>query len=188
MLVLITFKIVDGLTGPILKPLAVDLGLTFSQIGVYITILGAVAALLGAAIAGVLLKYLSKAYALIIFSMLKILSLFFYVYLGYVFEHHKKIDSSIIYAINAFEDACSAMLLVVMLSLIMNYSRKHFAGTDFTLQVSIMATVSGLLYLLSGLLGDLLGYYYYLSVIFLISFICLLPIFNWKKYVNINQG
>ena len=188
LLVLITFKIVDGLTGPILKPLAVDLGLTFSQIGVYITILGAVAALLGAAIAGVLLKYLSKAYALVIFSMLKILSLFFYVYLGYVFEHHKKIDSSIIYVINAFEDACSAMLLVVMLSLIMNYSRKHFAGTDFTLQVSVMATVSGLLYLLSGLLGDLLGYYYYLSAIFLISFICLLPIFNWKKYVNINQG
>jgi hypothetical protein len=52
LLVLITFKIVDGLTGPILKPLAVDLGLTFSQIGLYITILGAVAALLGAAIAG----------------------------------------------------------------------------------------------------------------------------------------
>lgn len=34
-----------------------------------------------------------------------------------------------LYGVNAFEDACSAMLLVVMLTLIMQYSRKHYAGT-----------------------------------------------------------
>ena len=44
--VLITFKIADGLTGPLLKPLMVDLGLTFSQIGISVTMLGALAALI----------------------------------------------------------------------------------------------------------------------------------------------
>ncbi|EXA66684.1 putative transport domain protein [Acinetobacter baumannii 348935] len=51
----------------------------------------------------------------------------------------------------------SAMLLVVMLTLVMQYSRKHLAGTDFTFQVALMATVSGGLYSLSGILGDTRG-------------------------------
>ena len=47
LIVLITFKVADGLAGPLLKPLMVDMGLSFTQIGIYITMLGAVAALLG---------------------------------------------------------------------------------------------------------------------------------------------
>lgn len=46
-MVLISFKVADGLAGPLLKPLMVDMGLNFTQIGVYITMFGAVAALLG---------------------------------------------------------------------------------------------------------------------------------------------
>ena len=49
--VLCCIKITDGLSGPIIKPLLVDLGLSLSQIGIYITMLGAFAALLGAGIA-----------------------------------------------------------------------------------------------------------------------------------------
>jgi low temperature requirement protein LtrA len=73
------------------------------------------------------------------------------------------------------------MLLVVMLTLIMQYSRKHYAGTDFTFQVSIMATVSGVLYLVSGVVADVLGYYFYLIVICAVTILCLAPIFFWKK-------
>ncbi|MFX8676657.1 MFS transporter, partial [Acinetobacter baumannii] len=36
LMVLITFKVADGLAGPLLKPLMVDMGLSFTQIGVYI--------------------------------------------------------------------------------------------------------------------------------------------------------
>ena len=72
LMVLITFKVADGLAGPLLKPLMVDIGLSFTQIGVYITMLGAVAALAGAAIAGGVLKYFSRPTALIGFSVLKL--------------------------------------------------------------------------------------------------------------------
>lgn len=153
LLVLVSFKIADGLSGPLLKPLMVDMGLSFSQIGIYITMLGAVAALAGAGIAGVLLKYIARPTALIAFSWLKILSLLGYVCLAFVYEHGYQISPLWLYLVNAFEDACSAMLLVVVLTLIMHYSRKQFAGTDFTFQVSIMATVSGSLYMISGILG-----------------------------------
>lgn len=187
LMVLISFKIADGLAGPLLKPLMVDLGLNFTQIGVYITMFGAVAALAGAGIAGVLLKYLSRSSALILFSIFKIVSLLAYVYLAYVFEQGISISHVWIYAINAVEDACSAMLLVAMLTLIMQYSRKTFAGTDFTFQVSIMATISGLLYLFSGWIGDLLGYYHYLIIISAVAILCTFPILNWKNKIRLNN-
>src|SRR5690606_2151135 len=81
LLVLLTFKIADGLSGPLLKPLMVDLGLSFSQIGLYVTMLGALAALIGAGLAGWCLKYWSRSRSLLIFSVLKILSLMAYAWL-----------------------------------------------------------------------------------------------------------
>ncbi|HFE9868366.1 TPA: MFS transporter, partial [Acinetobacter baumannii] len=150
LIVLITFKVADGLAGPLLKPLMVDMGLSFTQIGIYITMLGAVAALLGALSAGWMLKHISRSTALMTFSILKIMSLGGYAYLAYAYEQKIKIDAWLIYAVNALEDAFAAMLLVVMLTLVMHYSRKNYAGTDFTFQVSVMATVSGGVYSFSG--------------------------------------
>lgn len=180
LMVLITFKVADGLAGPLLKPLMVDMGLSFTQIGVYITMLGAVAALAGAAIAGGVLKYFSRPTALIGFSVFKIMSLGAYAYLAYAYEQKNQLNVWVIYTVNALEDAFSAMLLVIMLTLVMHYSRKEYAGTDFTFQVSVMATVSGLLYSFSGVIGDLLGYFHYLIAIVIIAVISLLPIFLWK--------
>ncbi|ENU32543.1 MFS transporter [Acinetobacter parvus] len=181
LMVLISFKVADGLAGPLLKPLMVDMGLSFTQIGVFITMFGAIAALIGAACAVVLLKYFSRAQCLIIFSLLKILSLVAYAVVAYAYDQQVQVAPLWLYAVNAFEDACSAMLLVVMLTLVMQYSRKQFAGTDFTFQVSVMATVSGLLYLISGIVGDVLGYYRYLAMICGVAIFCLWPIFLWKN-------
>ncbi len=180
LMVLITFKVADGLAGPLLKPLMVDMGLSFTQIGVYITMLGAVAALVGAFIAGWVLKYFSRPATLISFSILKIMSLGAHVYLAYAYEQKIKINTWLIYSVNALEDAFAAMLLVVMLTLVMHYSRKNYAGTDFTFQVSIMATVSGGLYTLSGIIGDVLGYFHYLIAIVTIAVLFLIPIYVWK--------
>ncbi|MCE7533214.1 MFS transporter [Acinetobacter nosocomialis] len=180
LMVLITFKVADGLAGPLLKPLMVDMGLSFTQIGVYITMLGAVAALVGAFIAGWVLKYFSRPNTLISFSILKIMSLGAYIYLAYAYEQKIKINAWLIYTINALEDAFAAMLLVVMLTLVMHYSRKNYAGTDFTFQVSVMATVSGGLYTLSGVIGDALGYYHYLICIVSVGVLFLIPMYIWK--------
>ncbi|MCM1960088.1 MFS transporter [Acinetobacter modestus] len=181
LMVLLSFKVADGLAGPLLKPLMVDMGLNYTQIGVFITIFGAMAALLGAGVAGLLLKHFSRIQCLITFSILKIISLVAYTGIAYGYETNQQITPFGLYIVNAFEDACSAMLLVVILTLIMQYSRKAFAGTDFTFQVSIMATMSGLLYLGSGILADAIGYYRYLCLICMIAILCLFPIFYWKE-------
>jgi MFS transporter, PAT family, beta-lactamase induction signal transducer AmpG len=182
--VLLSFKVADGLAGPILKPFMVDLGLSLQQIGLYITVLGAVAALIGAGVAGVLLKFLSRVHALTIFSILKIVSLLAYLWLAIQYEQQQYVSPWLIYSINAAEDCLSSMLLVVMLTLIMQYSRKAWAGTDFTLQVAIMATISGGLYMLSGIAADLLGYARYLTLIVAVALLSLYPIYRWKKQIG----
>ncbi|WP_347473770.1 MFS transporter [Acinetobacter thermotolerans] len=179
--VLITFKIADGLSGPLLKPLMVDLGLSFSQIGIYVTMLGAFAALIGAGLAGWCLKIFSRTRTLLVFSIIKIMSLMAYAWLAMQYEAKQSVAPVVIYIVNAAEDMISAMLLVVMLTLVMQYSRKHLAGTDFTFQVAIMATVSGGLYSISGILGDKLGYQNYLYGIVFIAILCLIPINGWMK-------
>ena len=179
--VLISFKITDGLSGPLLKPLMVDLGLSFSQIGIYVTMFGALAALLGAALAGLSLKYMARAQALLIFSVLKVLSLAAYTWLAVQYQAQKTVAAGLIYLINAAEDFISAMLLVVMLTLVMQYSRQAHAGTDFTFQVAILATVSGALYSLSGVLADMLGYANYLTMITGLAVLLLWPILRWKN-------
>ncbi|WP_173912658.1 MFS transporter [Acinetobacter sp. Marseille-Q1618] len=181
LIVLCSIKIADGLAGPITKPLLVDLGLSYTQIGVYITMLGAAAALCGAGLASIYLQYFSRVRALILFSILKLISLAGYVWLANQLEQQIKVNHVLIYLINALEDMFSAMLLVVILTLVMQYSRKSHAGTDFTFQVSVMAAVSGVLYSLSGILGDWLGYFDYLLVICCIGLLCLVPIFMWAK-------
>ena len=181
LMVLISFKITDGLSGPLLKPLMVDLGLSFSQIGIYVTMFGALAALLGAGLAGLSLKYMTRAQALLNFSVLKVFGLAAYSWLAIQYEAQKTIALWLIYLINAFEDFISAMLLVVILTIVMQYSRKDRAGTDFTFQVAIMATVSGALYSISGILGDMLGYAQYLSAITLLAILLLWPIIRWKN-------
>jgi len=188
LLVLLTFKIADGFAGPLLKPLMVDLGLSFSQIGIYVTMLGAIAALVGAGLAGYSLKYLSRVHALIAFSILKIISLMAYAWLGLQYELKRLVDAWIIFFINAFEDMVSAMLLVVMLTLVMQYSRKAVAGTDFTFQVALMATVSGGLYSVSGVFADVLGYSTYLYLITALAAFSLVPILMWSKVIKHEQN
>ena len=185
--VLLTFKVADGLSGPLLKPLMVDLGLSFTQIGLYITVLGAIAALFGAGLAGIILKFYTIAPTLIIFSIFKVMSLWAYVWLAYQYESKTIIANWVIYSINAVEDMVSSMLLVAMLTLILKYSRKTFAATDFTFQVALMATMSGVLYSISGFIGDVLGYFSYLFIISLIAIVCLIPIVYWSKNSNMND-
>lgn len=177
-------KVTDGLSGPVIKPLLVDLGLSLTQIGVNITMLGAFAALIGAGLGSLCLQYLSRHKALLWFSILKLISLAGFAYLAYLHAQHVQIDRWLIYLINALEDLFSAMLLVILLTLVMQYSRKQHAATDFTFQVSLMAMVSGGLYTLSGIAGDYLGYQSYLIVIVLIGILCLMPILIWMRQLG----
>lgn len=180
-LVLLSFKVVDGLMGTLQKAIMVDLGLSLTNIGIYITMLGAIAAIIGASLAGLVLKKLKRTVSLFIFSVIKLIGIYGFLYLAYQLSYHQVVNPYLIYSINAFEDFSSAMLLVVFLTVVMQYCRQAFSATDFTFQVSVISVVSGGLYILSGIFADFFGYVFYISLILGLGVIHLAIIIYWIK-------
>ena len=180
--VLLTYKVADGLSGPIIKPMMIDMGLSLAQIGLNVTIFGAVCALLGALLAGLMIRQFGLQSMFVCFAILQSLAIIYYVILAYLFENHILFSQFHLYIANALEEFCSALALVAMLSLIMRYARQHMAGTDFTFHVAIMSMVSGGLYVVSGGLAEYLGYFQTLLLIFVASLCCLIPKIRWYVY------
>lgn len=179
--VLLTYKVADGLSGPIIKPMMIDMGLSLAQIGLNVTVFGAICALVSALLAGLMIRQFGLSNMFLAFAILQSLAISYYVVLAYLFENHILFPKYHLYLANALEEFCSALALVAMLSLIMRYARSHMAGTDFTFHVAIMSLVSGGLYVISGGLAEQLGYFYTLLLIFIISLGCLLPKLFWYK-------
>lgn len=185
--VLITVKVADGLFGTVQKTIMVDLGLSLQHIGLYITTIGAVCALAGALLAGGLLRFMSKSIALILFTCLKTFTLLGFLFLAWKLQNAEQVSNFMVCAINACEEFTSAMLLVVMLTLIMQYSRKATGATDFTFQVSIMAMVSGGLYVFGGFVADFLGYLNDIGLVVICSVAHIFIIFLWHQSLNKSQ-
>lgn len=185
LLLILTFKIADGLSGPVLKPMMIDMGLSLAQIGLNVTMLGAACALMGAWLAGWMIKHYSIAKMLLFFSILQSLGIIYYLILAYLFEQHIFFSLYHLYIANAVEELLSAMSLVAILSLMMIYARERFAATDFSFQVGLMSIITGLLYVMGGKIADLFGYVNVLTVTLIISVICLIPkIFWWKNITS----
>lgn len=166
--VVLTYKVADGISGPILKPFMVDAGLSLSEIGIYVTMIGAACAVIGALLAGWLIKFFSLTAMFITFSIFQCFTLIYYIYLAALFQNHIGFNPQHFYIANAIEEFFSAMALVAMLSLIMQHSRSQFAATDFTLQVAIMSIVGGSLYILAGLIAEQWGY----ALVLILALIC----------------
>lgn len=181
LLVLFTYKVADGLFGAMNKPMLIDMGLSLAEIGIYITGVGVFSALVGAMIGAFLIERYGNAKMFWYFSILQIFSFIAYVTLLGAKQQGYIIEKWHFYLVNAYEECISAMSLVALLSIIMQYCRKHFAGTDFTVQVSIMTMVSGILYSLSGILAQQLGYLNLLILIIAVSFVMLMPKYYWYR-------
>ncbi|XID76084.1 MFS transporter [Alkanindiges sp. WGS2144] len=181
LLVLLTFKAADGLSSAMVKPMMVDMGFRLSDIGLMVSMLGALASLLGALLAALLMKIMSRSTALWGFNLLQAVGIALYGVLAWQYQHWHSVVPWQVYAVNAFEHAVSAMALVAVLTVVMDYSRKKQAGSDFTFQVSIMAMVLGGLHIISGLLAEAAGYVGLFAISTGLALVCLLPVFYWRR-------
>ncbi|MBH1971723.1 MFS transporter [Moraxellaceae bacterium AER2_44_116] len=182
--VLVTYKIGDGLGSVMVKPMLVDMGFKLQQIGLFVSVLGSVATLLGALLGGVLTRTLGRYQALLMFGLLQAVGLASYGVLSWQWHHTGQVNPMLVYGVNAFEHFASGLATVALLSAVMDQCRRDHAGSDFTLQVSILAIFGGSAGLLAGVVTDLIGYtYYYL----LSAFICVLllwPVVLWGRWLR----
>lgn len=177
--VLLTYKVADGISSGMVKPMMVDMGITLEQIGFWVTILGSGASLLGAIVASILIKRLTRFQALLGFNALQAITTGCYGLAAYAFSQQWVTDVSWFFAINALEHFCASLALVAMLTTVMHYARHEQAGSDFTLQVCLLTVLGGSSHFLSGYLADWLGYTTHFIVSMGIGLVLLLPIMYW---------
>lgn len=184
LLVLLTFKVTDGISSGMVKPMMVDMGIALGNIGFWVSVLGSLASLLGAALAGWLLHFMSRFFALLIFNALQVATTGLYALVAWQFERGLQPSFWQAYAANAVEHAAAAMALVAMLSCVMDYSRQKHAGSDFTFQVCMLTAFSGVAHILSGYIADYLGYTAHFAMSVGLGCVLLLPIIYWYNTVK----
>lgn len=188
--VLLTYKVVDGISSGMVKPMMVDMGISVASIGLWASVLGSAASLLGAAMAAWLLKRAAHQKALIWFNALQVAATATYALVAVAFEYGWFVPAGErppfwwAYAANAIEHMVAAMALVAMLTMVMHYARHDKAGSDFTTQVCLLTVFSGSSHLLSGYLAQWLGYSGHFALSVVVGVLCLLPLFYWQRVFN----
>lgn len=182
--ILLTFKIADGLSSGMVKPMMVDIGVILDAIGFWVTIIGSLASLVGVGVATMLMKRFSRFQALLGFNLLQALTTGLYGAVAWGFYHHRLHSFGWLYAVNALEHFCASLALIAMLTTVMHYARHDKAGSDFTIQMCLLTVFGGGSHFASGYLAKSLGYPLHFSLCMMVGFICLLPIIYWQKLQN----
>lgn len=175
LVVLVTYKAGESLGSAMVKPMLVDMGLDLKQIGLMVSLVGSLATLLGALLGGWLTTVIGRYPAIIGFGALQAVGVASYVLLSWTHELGKPVNLELVYGINAVEHFASGMAMAALLTAVMDLSRPEHAGTDFTVQVSILASFGGIFYLGAGFVAEALGYSGYFLVSGAIALLLLWP-------------
>ncbi len=144
-----------GLIGilAMLKPWLVDLGYTIKEIGFMSGIVGTLTASLAAFGGGFILKKLSRRNAFVIFGLLNVfVGLYFY------FISLSTPSLFLIYLGICLLWMAYGLSTVIIYTSSMDAVRPHSQGTDFTVQIVITHLSGMLIAVMSGKIGDLIGY------------------------------
>jgi predicted MFS family arabinose efflux permease len=152
MLVLATFKTGEWLAGGMLRVFLTEAGQSLSDIGLMLGSVGSSAALLGAAVGGLATPRLGRRRALLVFGSLQTLALASMV-LAVAFP-----SVPMFYAVTTAEHVTASMATTALFTTMMDFCRIDDAGTDYTLQASLVVIATGLASTLSGVSAAALGY------------------------------
>lgn len=156
--VLVTYKIAESLGSAMVKPMMVDHGFTLAEMGLQISIVGSAASIAGALLGGWLTDPLGRRRALVLFGLLQTLAVALYALPAAGWVPPSMDWRSWVITVNAIEHVVSGMAMAAMLAAIMDRARDDHAGSDFTLQVSLLAIFGGAFYVPAGLLAETVGY------------------------------
>ncbi|MDO5653154.1 MAG: MFS transporter [Brachymonas sp.] len=191
--VLLAYKLCESLSSGMVKPMLVDMGYSKTQIGLMVTMLGAAASLIGAGVAHALLKRMARWQALLWFNGLQAVTTGLYALVHAL--HAGKLGIVVgqttldawVYGINALEHMAGGMAMVAIFTTIMDYCRHKNAGSDFTVQVSVIGFTNGVAHLLSGYMAQALGFELHFVVCAALGLLLLAPVGWWSRLARINR-
>ncbi len=159
LLVLVLYKAGDAFGTAMLRPLLVDQGNTMADIGWLLGTMGAVAGMSGALAGGALLRVVPRAPALGVFGALHGLTL-----LLYGAHAQDALSPAALYAALGLEHFMGGMATVSLFTCMMDRCDADNAGTDYTLQASLVAGATGVFGMSSGVSAQILGYPFHFTL------------------------
>jgi predicted MFS family arabinose efflux permease len=158
-------------------PLLVDAGLDLSDIGSTIGLLGFGAGLVGAFAGGALVNPLGRLPALLLTGLLQSLAI-----AAWALAPGQTEVGGILLALIAAEHLCGGMATSALFTLMMDACGEENAGTDYTLQASVVVFSTGLAAALAGQVAERWDYGPHFLISGLLSALALLPaLWAWRR-------
>lgn len=151
--VLVAFKAGDYLAGGMLRPYLVDLGLSKTDIGVILGTGGFVSGLLGAVIGGALLSRTGRVRGLVVFGLLQASGV-----AAYAAVVTTGVTGAGLWGAVIYEHFVGGLATAALFTSMMDASRRSRAGTDYTVQASVVVLASGAAAAMSGYVAESIGY------------------------------
>lgn len=156
LVVLAVFKFGESFGVTMLRPNLVDRGVELSELGWILGTAGALAGLVGAVVGGLAVGRIGRYRALLAFAGLQALAVAGYAVIAAA--PPGPLDLGMVTALCVFEHLASGMATVALFTLMMDRTRPHAAGTDYTIQASVVVLASGLAAMVSGASAERIGY------------------------------
>jgi MFS transporter, PAT family, beta-lactamase induction signal transducer AmpG len=153
LLILALYMAGGSMASGMIRPLMVDRGFSLSDIGWILGVVSFSAGLVGSLLAGWLITRWGRKKSLIWFGILSAIAIATYLPIA--------IGSSnltIVYGSNIVVAIVGGMTFTATLTVMMDYSRLETAGTDYTLQVSVVYFSGILAMALGGFIAQAVGY------------------------------
>lgn len=142
-----------SMTNTMFRPLLIDIGLSLSEIGWMYGTVSYVVGLVGAGIGGLLVKPLGRRRALILFTLFLACVNVLHILptLGFT-------NLPMLYFVSSLFNLAYGMMAVALGTLMMDQTRSETAGTDYTLQGTILFIGSSIAAGISGFIVAVVGY------------------------------
>ena len=155
--VLLTYKLADGVSSTLVKPMLIDMEFSLTEVG-EITFVSSLAGLIGAVLVGLLYSRVKPIWLLAGFACLQMLSISAYSLIPGL-DSQSDGFLAVIYWVVIQDQMVDTMSTVVLFAFMMGHCRKSHEGGDYTLQACIQVLSAGVAGALGGVIGDMLGDY-----------------------------
>lgn len=183
--VIVTFKLGDAFAVGMIRPFLKDLGLTLADIGWLLGTVGFMGGLLGALAGGAMVNLLGRQRALVGFGFAQMLAV-----LGYAYAAYQPVDRAVLFFICGGEHFVGGMATAALFTCMMDWSRPHTGGTDYTVQASAVVIATGVATIVSGFSAQRLGYlghFLLATLLALVSLIIVMALFPGRRFTTETQ-
>lgn len=177
LVVLMTYKTGEWFATGMLRPLLRDAGQSLGDIALMLGFVGFGAAAIGALVGGAATTRLGRRRALVVFGALQALAIASFALAAIA------PSTAMFYAVTLAEHLTSSMATAALFTAMMDFSRPSDAGTDYTVQASLVVIATGLAAALSGVSAGALGYAVHFALAAAISILAIVIVarIEWPR-------